>query len=462
MLSALTDMSKAGEATFVRTATANLNEKSIGDICVVDDRARIARHNKGATGIVLILMLLAALYLCPALGTAQPALGTYQRPFAASSPWNTPITPGATYASAGFVPGTLQAYRASREVVKQFSGQDPLVPLYSKTWSQGDPSRLCQSRYHTTTLRGKLRLPAGFLVNCATCPKEQDGGRIAIVIAPGSTGEQWFDTRTRQLVDLKPGDVVEMFDFERCGNGQAAYSSLFASLETYGGGRHTLTGSGVTSRGAAGGSNMSILGGLVRAGEIYAGVPIPHALKLMLPRTPVNLRYCNSADPVTSGSGPGWRFPASKSDADCPNLSVNSHRQMGALYALLPTYNCAALRTTLGRQLCGALRTYGAYDADSQGAGMWAWQSESADASVANWTVFQEVLEREAIKIDYHSTSPTSNCFSAAHCNYIRDLNDMLPALQVVTNTSPDAPKGPLSMPPLAPGNLRFLQVTLP
>jgi hypothetical protein len=169
--------------------------------------------------------------------------------------------------------------------------------------------------------------------------------------------------------------------------------------------------------GAQGGSAITAVGGAIRAGEIYSGKPIPHALKITLyardylyPGTrnsanitsqsqssPTNLPVCNGVaySKTRYAFSDDHRWPANNADGyahaltaygyktstnpndPCDNSDVahayagtNTAFQIGALLVITPSdYDLiiSSLGTaglTVTKQIARALRDYGAYVAD--------------------------------------------------------------------------------------------------
>lgn len=235
-----------------------------------------------------------------------------KQPFASTSIWNYPIGSNAVYVSSGtgwpLLTPTIQSLHADNTIVLM----DPTQPLTNILQNGGFQSNRCTG---TTTL-ATVPMAASFVVPSATHNY--------------STGACLTDGRG--LVD---GDC-----FGRCTAGS------FATLAHLAPSNSDLFGDGLA--GGKGGSRLSSLGGCLRMGEMLPGAPpIPHVLAADL----------DSFDNCVTA----FRWPATKSDSYSYN-GTNTQAVPGALFALRPSFNVAALQTVPGRQLATCLQNYGAYN----------------------------------------------------------------------------------------------------
>lgn len=230
-------------------------------------------------------------------------------PFAADSPWNTPLGSGAAMASADapctrdIRDSSIPTWIAAAEwghPIYQASVSDPLVAIY----------------LHGRAVR-KIHIPVSAT---PALPRSKDSDAHLHIISP----------------DHRFAD--EMWRAERRPDG-----GFNAESHT----RTDLLGPGVMKGGerAYGGS---ALGGLIRRGELRTG--IRHALTMTLPRRLQRL-------------GPVW--PASAQD-DQAERDYAGNVPIGQLVALPATVNIDALGLSAqGRAIAVALRDYGAYNVDS-------------------------------------------------------------------------------------------------
>jgi hypothetical protein len=239
--------------------------------------------------------------------TAPPVTGTRDArlwPFAADSPWNTPIGTAAQFASPTSDPryGHLT---------------DAYVAINAQTWSMStylaspaDPVRTVTSHAGTW----QYRIP-----NNAVAAGPADGDRHLLVIDPGGSyvDECWLATKQVN------------------GDWWCEYHV-----------RNDLRGSGVLEGGvrAYGGSALA---GLIRTWEIQQG-KVSHALAMAVPRRDML-------------HGPVW--PASSEDG---NATYGGSLPMGSLVAIPRSVDLASLGLSPGGLVIAtAMRDYGAYLVDA-------------------------------------------------------------------------------------------------
>jgi hypothetical protein len=139
------------------------------------------------------------------------------------------------------------------------------------------------------------------------------------------------------LVVLDPANGFA-YDFWRVKHTSSGWSAGYGS-------RFSLAGDGIPGHGATG-SDIPLLDGVIRTGEIEAG-EIRHALSIATQDT------CSS-----------FRYPASKSDGHGTGPSCLSE---GSRLQLDPSFNCKTLSPAALVAVCGALEHYGAYVKDTSG-----------------------------------------------------------------------------------------------
>ena len=118
--------------------------------------------------------------------------------------------------------------------------------------------------------------------------------------------------------------------------------------------KHSIRGQGEPAIGGLGGSSLSGVFGSLRVWEAQSDGPIQHALK------------CLISDLDLSAANGGFRWPAHNADSGYAGRYVGTDPElrMGALLALLPTFDLAQLATPFGKRFAAAVRDYGMYVVD--------------------------------------------------------------------------------------------------
>jgi hypothetical protein len=230
-------------------------------------------------------------------------------PFAVSSPWNRPIGTGARFESrnAARTANLLSASARPWVNAGRYS-----VPV----WLAGSGSPLVTVRDAGSRRTHQLRAPA------AARPAAGSDGHLTVV-QPGGAA------------------ALELWRVNR--QGTTSWTSGYAV-------RTDLRGSGFD--GGVRASGASLLGGLIRAAELEAGV-IRHALALAVPGGQLR-------------QGPVW--PATRQDNNAAG-SYAGLNPMGTFVAIPPHVNVAALGLSpAGLAAARALQQYGAYVVDRAGA----------------------------------------------------------------------------------------------
>jgi hypothetical protein len=370
---------------------------------------------------VAMLALSLGLLLGSSGAASAVTYGTFKNPFAANSIWNTRLASGARYVDAGFSATEQANFIPGSMGVHKVNPNDPLRKVYKRTSTHF--SDYC-SGVDQSVMWYQVNLPNSFIVNSSL-----DNG-FHIFVFPNNT-------------------VRSGLGWERCAQGGQAAQVYKGEANGY-----SLAGDGLTDPdmglGAAG---LVSIGGMIRAGELTspAGAPISHALKVQLVHPTL---YCNNSD-----STKGYRWPARSADSGACTAGsprryegTNPHVEMGSLLAMLPSYNCNALQTEPGRKICNALRTYGGYVSDSC--------CNQTTSKESFWMLVFEIntpndrtVEKELhaqYNIEVSDLKGSAQGATAATCAFKADLDKIYNNMQVITNTSQAAPKGP-GTPILAP-----------
>lgn len=358
------------------------------------------------------LFLLAGAIASPGLVSAQ----TFERPFNSQSIWNLPIGKGATYISAGLSAQEQTAFSFEHVGIHRVNASDPLQSVYRKL-----SNTQCSTSIDKATVYYKVNLPNSFIVNS--------------LVSNGLYVWLFPDNR-----------IIESYLWERCNSGSYA-AGRYGPSSWY-----SLTGDGRPQHGL-GAAGMAAMGGTLRARELTtpAGVPIPHALKLILSRKV--LTY------VASDPTPGYRWPALRADgtASTAYYGTNAQIEMGSLFAIRPTETEASLglKTEPGKKIFHAFQTYGAYVQDACClATTPSWQAWMLGAQLNtddDRTVEKELSATYGINISDLSATPYT---AQGTKDFKHDLDMIYSKLAVVSNTSPLLAKGPTTLPLTAPKNL--------
>lgn len=291
----------------------------------------------------------AALVLLPA-GAAHAAQGwngfgagswpgANWRPYAASSPFNTPAAGAAVHPnSAAYVkkilswgkPGTLVAGVAD-------TTKDYAHPTYFA--QPTDPVYTLHATSTKNAIEGlKIRIPS------AARPAAGNDGHMTVVQPDG-----WE------------------YDFWRVSSKPAGGGTLTFSI----GGRTRIDGSGLDSRATA--SNFGNMAGSIRGAELAAG-KINHALFVVLRCTSGTTSFGYGTKPAPGGGQSAYVYPASHGGASCDNAAppMGARLKLDMSDAQISALAVPAWKKTILR----ALATYGGYVGDTGGSGF-AFQFES-------------------------------------------------------------------------------------
>lgn len=341
------------------------------------------------------------------------AQNTLDRPFSSSSVWNTRISSGAVYTAAGF--SSQQQFRFFFEGIRihKVNYADPLRRVYEK---KSDGYCLGSYNIDTSKVHYDVNIPDSLIYN-----RIINNGIVTFLFPDGR--------------------VKESYRWERCFAGSTAAGRWKPSEWYY------VTGDGLPQLGRHLGSLLPGLGGVIRKGELAtpAGVPIPHALKLALATA---VLYYNPSDPT-----PGYRWPAKTRDgyASTYYRGRNPAVEMGSLIAIhrSQTESSLGLRTEPAKKVFKALQIYGGYVVDScclQSADGW---MLGAELGASNQNLAAADLQN-VYGISLSGTNLASN-------NFRLDMRAIYDHLMVITNTSPQHPKGMEENEMPAPDNLRIV-----
>lgn len=335
-----------------------------------------------------------------------------KQPFASNSIWNMPIGSGARFVAANLNP------KPGNNIWAKIPGIDDEKLILTPT------APLTNIYYSSAAWTGRNRCTAtGGLMYTVPMPSGY--------IVPNSTGNSsatFLMRDGRTLVQTQP--------LARCTSGGSATSyAKFANVDLYG--------TGIT--GAHGGSGLSGIGGSIRLGELRPGTTTGprHALK-------VNV-YAKEALYKCTTRSACFRWPAVTSDSyavghyGSATNNSNTNMKMGSLLAIPGTVSIAnlGLETAPAKQLAWTLQNYGAYIVDDTYAPGFDFSAEDGPNG----------SKQAEFKRDYGFDMIQK---VAGNTAWMRDMQRLMKALQVVSNNSPTTiggggtPRQPLA-PAIAP-----------
>jgi hypothetical protein len=341
----------------------------------------------------------------------RPARNPLKQPFSSFSIWNMPIGSGAVY-----VPARLSDNPAPGRWVRMPQADEehivlrPTAPLTTIRHSNAGWRNGASRCAATGGALMQVPMPSDYVV-----PSNIENSVAAFLLPDGRT-------------------IAQTQPFARCTAGSYATSWVtFPNVDLYGDGR----------TGAHGGSGLSAIGGSLRVGELRPGGQGPsHALKVNVYATQALYKCTTQAD--------CFRWPASSADSSAVGRygtdgnNMNTAMKMGALLALPSTLNIASLglETEPAKQLAWTLQNYGAYIVDDTGAPQFAFNTENGpDGSFKAQFQTDYGFPFEQL-VQNASTSP-----------WVRDVQRLVQALNVVNNNSPSSiggggtPRQPLAAP---------------
>jgi len=301
--------------------------------------------------------------------------------------------------SAQYVPAHIQAATAAGMTLDEdiliLSPDAPLKSVYTNTAGWNPAQTRCGTVTSTLLYPTQVPVPADFTTDPGydgTTPNASS----AVLLSDGVTIKQ-----------QQPLHV--------CGTGGTVTAQyVFPD-------NNIRSGDGI--RGAHGGSGLSSMGGSLRVGELVPDGALTHALKINL-NSPF-LAYNNDGTR-------GYRWPAVAADSNAPSTytGTSSALEMGALLALKPDFNVAALRTEPARILARALQSYGGYVADTTGWDVYGFETE--------WGTGGRVRDsfRSTWGWDFSVPKLSSCVDTSSECKWAKDMADVFTALNVVDNNT--------------------------
>lgn len=323
-------------------------------------------------------------------------------PFRQDSIWNTPLGEEAMLVPAELdVPGAMTL--TADEDVLILEPNAPLKPVFKNTAGWDRNKTRCGAVTSQRLFPEDVPVPATF---------RTDPGYLGLT--PNMSGAILMPDE----VTVKQTQPLHVCDYG------GTVTSQYLSPDT-----HLRDGDGI--RGAHGGSGMSSIGGTLRLGELVPGGVIRHALK-------VNLWAHKYLHYDSQDATPGYRWPAVKADGYAADEYGGPlpALEMGALLALRSDFDSDQLRTEPARILAQALKNYGAYVVDDT-----AWD---VFAIATEWSPEGRVIEEFESTWGWpFETGKTAGCSDASpECRWAKDIADILGALHVVDDNSPETVGG--------------------
>lgn len=175
---------------------------------------------------------------------------------------------------------------------------------------------------------------------------------------------------------------------------------------------------GTSTEGPHGSSSVGGAPLAIKMGELASG-KIHHVMGINL----------NAADYYQSNCSYLW--PAQGVDNYCNGVygGSNPYLKPGAQLALLPSFNCAGLRTQPGRIICQGMIDYGAIVAD-----------DSAWNTVAFWTAKDNT---GSVSSQFSSFSAGAMKTQDPNSAWWQDIRDIMQAAQIIINKDQSNPGGP-------------------
>jgi len=314
---------------------------------------------------------MAALATVVSPATAHASDVLWGRPFAPTSIWNRPLPPDATLLDVGPKPVVNGVFPDPVHLVRT-SQDDPVVDVIQA----GGWLNRCSGTKPTGL---KTRLPVSLLIADVTTRAQQPNSHLVVLQPDGHT-------------------IVQVAAAARCAPGGPLYGYVYGPANA----TSDIRGDGQAGTHA---SQLSALGGIIRAGELTSAAPIRHALDIELDE---RANYWWGGSQSTC-----FQWPATSCD-DYAGKSYGYHGtdarlRIGALLAIPATVGAADLgiTTDIGRKLYDALRNYGAYATES-----------------AAWPAYNLAVESGA---DTFPFEPTARA----------ELQRLIAALRVVADNGP-------------------------
>jgi hypothetical protein len=272
------------------------------------------------TGLAHALALCGALLLAssPAHAADNAGWGSYRKPFAASSPWNSrplqPVFGDFVIPKSTYAPGVAGGEWSTGVFLANAGDQPVTVGGLPKTQGLWDPDA---SAFHDVTIP---RWPAD------------------VVAATASDGHA-------DIVDPVTGIVHSFWQLKKLDGKWVAAQYAWTKLNGRGWGDPAHYFQGARAAGVA------TAGGLIRKHEVNDGdVMYRHALALSLTYNALSAQ-------------PTYVFPATSADTDAATTNTGKIPE-GALLMLPPSYDTSKIASPELRKVAETLKTYGAYVVD--------------------------------------------------------------------------------------------------
>jgi hypothetical protein len=289
------------------------------------------KFNEKMTWIVLVVLVSVSLfsqaqrYFPRETPARSRAWGTFDTPFAATSPWNSrpvePVFGDATVPAAKYAPA-IESGNWSTGVFEAAPGRSAPV-IISGSGSSGNA--------------GLWRVDDRVFQDVVV-PRWPDG------VTPAAG-----DDAHAEVVDTEAGVVHSFWKLRNRGGKWVADQYAWTSLSGTGWGdpAHPMQGARATG--------VPALGGLIRTSEYRDAEPLyHHALAMSLPTTALS-------------PSPAYVYPATSADTDARQVNTGAIPE-GALLMLPPAFDTKHIGDPRVRKIAETLKTYGAYVVDRNGA----------------------------------------------------------------------------------------------
>ena len=309
----------------------------------------------------------------PPTGTSESTWLLTHNFFAASSPWNTPISTTATFSAvpnlASYATGLTSWLNGGGNVSIYYAqATDPLVgvlynantwyDVYTGAWARSGNSAAVEKQIlaSSSTINPIPGNPYSTQKAALYWNSKPVSGLPAVYNKWTQTSELYMhvpagalptSSSDGQTVIIQPdGTAVELYSPVELSTGQWV-SEMFSTTNAVSG-----TGTGVDNGRTA--SMVENYAGVLRDTDVTSGV-ISHALALAVPPAMLKAAF----------TGPATAFDSGSSD-------YSGTVAMGSHLGLAPTVNIATLglTTTLGMEIAKAAQTYGMYVVDRGGSGI--------------------------------------------------------------------------------------------
>lgn len=347
---------------------------------------------------VVVFALAGTITLLKSFGATPTATTTSTRnpllwPFTSTSIWNMPIGTGAAYVPSQIATPTISAMTTDITNILM-TPTDPLTAI--EQGPQAQSGNRCQTG---GSVLATVPIAASFVL-----PNDTHNEGFAAVGSDGSA-------------------LVEGGRFARCTAGQPATASDAKAVGT-------IYGAGLT--GSSGGSGLSVLGGVLRPGDLAPGTETRHALS-------ININ--GETDLWRSSASTCFMWPATRCDGYGPQTygGQNPALRMGGLLAIPQNLSLSSLglTTQAGQELAWTLQNYGGYVVNDTTRSVFATRTDSTNSFVNQF------------QTEWGFPFETSGVSGSG---WTADVMKIIAHLDVITNNGPSSIGGggtPLQ--PLAP-----------